>query len=72
MKWFLKEVFTDAAGRVEVKMILGLLLFLVAVGYLVVVGAAGLGVFGALMGSALSLLGLTAYGDAAIDKAKGG
>jgi hypothetical protein len=63
----IKEIFTDAAGRIEIKMILGVPMFIAAVVYGIIardwVG------FGALMGSALGLMGITAVGDAAIDKA---
>ena len=63
----IKEIFTDAAGRIEIKMILGVPMFVAAVVYGIIakdwVG------FGALMGSALGLMGITAAGDAAIDKA---
>ena len=63
----IKEIFTDAAGRIEIKMILGVPMFVAAVVYGIIardwVG------FGALMGSALGLMGITAVGDAAIDKA---
>jgi hypothetical protein len=62
----IKEIFTDAAGRIEIKMILGVPMFVSAVVYGIIakdwVG------FGALMGSALGLMGITAAGDAAIDK----
>ena len=62
----IKEIFTDAAGRIEIKMILGVPMFIAAVVYGIIardwVG------FGALMGSALGLMGITAAGDAAIDK----
>ena len=62
----IKEIFTDAAGRIEIKMILGVPMFVAAVVYGIIardwVG------FGALMGSALGLMGITAVGDAAIDK----
>jgi hypothetical protein len=62
----IKEIFTDAAGRIEIKMILGVPMFVAAVVYGIIakdwVG------FGALMGSALGLMGITAAGDAAIDK----
>lgn len=67
---FLKEIFTDAAGRPEVKMILAIPLLIVAVVYLCVVGVSGVAVFGALSGLAVSLMGLTTAGDAAIDKTK--
>ena len=69
MKAFFKEIFTDAAGRVEVKMIFGVPLFIGSVVYVVI--ARDIAVFGALMGTALSLMGLSTFGDAAIDRLKG-
>ena len=69
MKAFFKEIFTDAAGRVEIKMILGVPLFIGSIVYVVI--ARDIAVFGALMGTALSLMGLSTLGDAAIDKLKG-
>ena len=69
MKAFFKEIFTDAAGRVEIKMILGVPLFVGSIVYVVI--ARDIAVFGALMGTALSLMGLSTLGDAAIDKLKG-
>ena len=66
MKDFFKQIFTDAAGRIEVKMILGVPMFIGAVVYGILardwVG------FTALMGTALGLMGLTAAGDAIIDR----
>lgn len=66
MKQFFKEIFTDAAGRPEVKMILGVPMAIGAIVYGIVsrdwVG------FGALIGTALGLMGLTTLGDAVIDK----
>ena len=66
MKTFFKEIFTDAAGRPELKMILATIVFFVAIAYLAV--KSDIAGFGALMGTALSLFGLTTAGDAAIDK----
>jgi uncharacterized membrane protein len=66
MKQFFKEIFTDAAGRPEIKMILGVPMAIGAIVYGIVsrdwVG------FGALIGTALGLMGLTTLGDAVIDK----
>jgi hypothetical protein len=60
------SVFFDAAGRLEVKMVIGVPLLVVAVVYGMLsrdwVG------FGALSGVALTLMGITAAGDAVIDK----
>lgn len=67
MRDILVQIFTDAKGRPEVKMILGVPLFLAAVVHLI--ATRDLAVFGALMGTALTLMGITAAGDAAIDKA---
>lgn len=68
MKQFFKEIFTDAAGRPEIKMIMGIPMFIGAIVYGIVsrdwVG------FGALIGTALGLMGLTTLGDAVIDKVK--
>jgi uncharacterized membrane protein len=68
MKQFFKEIFTDAAGRPEIKMILGVPMAIGAIVYGIVsrdwVG------FGALIGTALGLMGLTTLGDAVIDKVK--
>lgn len=66
MKKFIIEVFTDAAGRPEMKMILGIPTFIAAIVY-------GIWTrewkgFLVIMGTALSLMGLTTLGDAAIDK----
>lgn len=62
----MKDIFTDAAGRPEIKMILGVPLFLAAVVY--GMASRDWAGFGALMGPALGLLGLTTLGDAAIDR----
>jgi uncharacterized membrane protein YdjX (TVP38/TMEM64 family) len=71
MKAFLAHIFTDAAGRPEVKMILGVPLFIVAVGF--VLSTRDLAIFGVLMGTSLTLMGITAAADSAIDTAmKGG
>jgi len=64
----LKDIFTDAAGRIEIKTILGVASFAAALA--IVIATRDLAVFAALMGTALALLGLTTAGDAAIDKAK--
>lgn len=68
MKAFFAQIFTDAAGRPEIKMILGVPLFIGAIVYGIIerdwVG------FGALIGTALGLMGLTTLGDAVIDKVK--
>lgn len=71
MKAFLKwlgGIFTDALGRPEVKMMLGVPLIIVAVVFGIItrdwVG------FGALSGFAVSMLVTTAAGDAVIDKAQ--
>lgn len=66
MKAFFKEIFTDAAGRVEIKMILGVPLFFGAIAYGIV--SKDWGGFGALMTVALALMGLTTVGDAVIDR----
>lgn len=66
MKEFFKQIFTDAKGRPEIKMIFGIPLFIGAVVYGILVRD-WVG-FGALMGTALGLMGLTAAGDAVIDK----
>lgn len=62
------QVFTDAAGRPEVKVMLGVPLVVVAVVDLLDRG--DLARFGALSGLALTLLGVTSLADAAYDKAK--
>lgn len=68
MKAFFAQIFTDAAGRPEIKMILGVPMAIGAIVYGIVsrdwVG------FGALIGTALGLMGLTTLGDAVIDKVK--
>jgi hypothetical protein len=63
---FLKEIFTDANGRPEIKMVLAVPLFFAAIVYVIV--TSNLAVFGVLMGTALSLFGFATAGDAAIDK----
>jgi hypothetical protein len=65
---WLGGIFTDALGRPEVKMMLGVPLAVTAVAY-------GMGSrdwigFGALAGVALTLMGITAGGDAVIDRAQ--
>lgn len=70
MKAFLKwlgGIFTDALGRPEVKMILGIPCFILGIGY--VIATRDLAVAGFISGNAVTLMGLTAYGDAQIDKA---
>jgi hypothetical protein len=62
----IKHIFTDAAGRPEIKMILGIPLFLVAMVYGIF--SRDWAGFAAMMGPALGLVGLTTLGDAAIDK----
>lgn len=64
---FLTQIFTDAAGRPEIKMILGVLIIVVAVVDLL--ARDSLGRFGALSGLGLTLVGVTAAADAAYDKA---
>lgn len=68
MKEFFKQIFTDAAGRPEIKMVIGVPAAIVAIVYGVVakdwVG------FGAIMGTALTLMGLTTAGDAVIDRTR--
>ena len=66
MTEFFSHIFTDAAGRPEIKMILGLPLFIAAVAY--GMASRDWAGFSALMVPALGLLGLTTLGDAAIDK----
>lgn len=66
MKEFFVQIFTDAKGRPEVKMILGIPMFIAAIVY-GIVARDWIG-FATLMGSSLALMGLTAAGDAAIDK----
>lgn len=61
----MKEIFTDAKGRPEIKMIIGIPLLVAAVAY-GMLSKDWLG-FGALSGTALALAGLTTAGDAAID-----
>ena len=61
------QVFTDAAGRPEVKVVLGVPILLAAAIYLLAGG--DLARFGALSGVGLSLLGVTAAADASYDKA---
>jgi hypothetical protein len=71
MKAFLEwlgGIFTDALGRPEVKMMLGVPLFIGAQVYVITIGAPGLGVYSVITGTALTLMGITAYGDAQIDK----
>jgi len=63
---FIKEIFTDANGRPEIKMVLAVPLFFAAIVYVII--TANLAVFGVLMGTALSLFGFATAGDAAIDK----
>lgn len=67
LKAFLNQVFTDSAGRPEVKVVLGVPLVLAAAIYLLAGG--DLARFGALSGVGLSLLGVTAAADASYDKA---
>ena len=62
----IREIFTDSAGRLEVKMILGVIVFVAALAHVVI--TRDLAVFAALMGTAMGLFGLTTAGDAAIDK----
>ena len=69
MKAFFAHIFTDAAGRPEIKMILGVPLFIASV--VEIFTLRDLAVFGVLMGTSLTLMGITAAGDAAIDKSKG-
>lgn len=66
MKNFLKEIFTDAAGRWEIKTILGIPTFLMAVVY--AVATRTLQVPGFLMGTALVCLGITAAADHGLDR----
>lgn len=66
MKTFFKQIFTDAAGRPEIKMILGVPLFVGAIVYGIV--AKDWQGFGALIAVALALMGLTTFGDAVIDR----
>ena len=66
MKVYFKEIFTDANGRPEIKMLLAVPLFFAAIVYVIV--TSNLAVFGVLMGTALSLFGFATAGDAAIDK----
>lgn len=63
---FFKEIFTDAAGRPEIKMVIGVPLILGAVVYGVL--SKDWAGFGAMAGMGLGLAGLTTAGDAAIDK----
>ncbi len=64
----LKEIFTDAAGRPEVKVILGVPIGIAAVVYgIISKDWAG---FGAMAGFAASLFIATTAGDATIDKTK--
>lgn len=65
MKKFFIEIFTDALGRPEVKMILGIPAFIVAVVYGAIVRD-WIG-YAAIMGTALTLIGFVTAGDAAID-----
>lgn len=65
MKKILSDIFTDAKGRYEIKMFLGIPLFVTAVIY-GILSKDWIG-FGALIGVALSLLGITAITDARID-----
>lgn len=64
----LKEIFTDAAGRPEVKMIIGIPLSVAAVIYGII--SKDWTGFGAMAGFAASLFVATTAGDAAIDKTK--
>lgn len=68
MKEFFKQIFTDALGRPEIKMILGVPMFIGAIAY-GIVARDWIG-FGALIGTALGLMGLTTLGDAVIDKTR--
>lgn len=68
MSDFFKQIFTDALGRPEIKMILGIPLFIGAQIYLIIAGPAVIAAYGAICGTALALMGLTTYGDATIDK----
>lgn len=66
MLLFIRELFTDSLGRPEPKLILGIPLFIVAVVYTII--TKNLSVGGFFMGTALSLLGVTAVTDALNDK----
>jgi len=71
MKEFLKEIFTDAKGRIEVKIVLGVPIIIIAVVYgifsAVVLKAPDWTGFGALSGLGIGLIGGTAVTDAIID-----
>lgn len=64
----LSHFFTDAKMRPEIKMVVGIPLLIAAVIY-GIISKDWIG-FGALSGVALILMGITAAGDAAIDKIK--
>lgn len=66
---WLGQVFTDALGRPEVKMVLGVPTFIAAIVYVFWTG--NIPVAGFVAANALTLMGFTALADAAIDKAKG-
>jgi hypothetical protein len=70
MKFFdwLREIFTDALGRPEVKMILGVPTFLAAIVYVMI--TRDLAVAGFVSANAISLMGFTALADAGIDRAQ--
>lgn len=68
MKGLFVHIFTDASGRPEIKMILGVPLFIIAMIYGIL--SRDWAGFAAMMGPALGLVGLTTLGDAAIDKGK--
>jgi hypothetical protein len=67
-EWF-GDIFTDALGRPEVKMILGVPTFIAAIVYVFVTG--NIPVAGFVAANALTLMGFTALADAAIDRARG-
>lgn len=64
---WISQVFTDALGRPEVKMVLGVPTFLAAIVYVFATG--NIPVAGFVAANALTLMGFTALADAAIDKA---
>jgi len=69
---FLIEVFTDANGRPEIKMILGVPIIIIAVFYgifsSVIMNSPDWTGFGALSGLGLALIGTTAVADSLIDR----
>jgi len=70
MKKLITDIATDALGRYEIKVLLGVPTFVAGIVYAMV--TRDLAVAGFVSGNGLVLLGVTALADAKIDMTKGG